>query len=118
MIGKKDTVAIFESYQTYLKEQNDNLSGLVFIADSLARAKKDDTISYIISDSDLIKLSNFLRKPEIVKAYEAFKVPPSKIDAGVVGDGGITKKSEGDASAVNMGEGGVLEVQPDGNYPQ
>ena len=109
MIGKKDTVAIFESYQTYLKEQNDNLSGLVFIADSLARAKKDDTISYIISDEDLTKLSNFLRKPEIVKAYEAFVLPPRKM---------VSSKGEDDASVANMGEGGVLEVQPDGNYPQ
>lgn len=25
---------------------------------------------------------------------------------------------EGDASAINMGPGGVLEVQPDGQYPE
>jgi hypothetical protein len=111
MIGKKDTVAIFESYQTYLKEQNDNLSGLISIADSLARSKKDDPISYIISDEDMMKLANFLRKPEIVKAYAEFKLPPMQmVNSGV--------PAEGDASAVNMGKGGVLEVQPDGQYPQ
>ena len=111
MIGKKDTVAIFESYQTYLKEQNDNLSGLISIADSLARSKKDDPISYIISDEDMMKLANFLRKPEIVKAYAEFKLPPMRMADGPI-------PVEGDASAANMGEGGVLEVQPDGNYPQ
>jgi hypothetical protein len=116
MIGKKDTLAIFESYQTHLKEQNDNLSGLISIADSLARSKKDDPFSLIISDDDLVKLANFLRKPEIVKAYEAFKLPPLQMSAGAMEDGGITKSSEGDASAANMGEGGVLEVQPDGQY--
>jgi hypothetical protein len=114
MIGKKDTVAIFESYQTYLKEQDENLMGLLDITDYLLTLKKDE----LIPEGDMTKLIMFLRKPEMVSAYRAFKVPPFKIDAGVVGDGGITKGSEGDASAVNMGEGGVLERQPSGEYPQ
>ena len=112
MIGKKDTMAIFESYQTYLKEQDDNLKDLNTIANALdwCLSKMPRTeIEDIISHDDQIKLSNFLRKPEIVKAYAAFKLPS--------GLGGF-KAAEGDASAANMGEGGVLEVQPDGQYPQ
>lgn len=33
-------------------------------------------------------------------------------------EGTDTIEPEGDASAVNMGPGGVLEVQPDGQYPE
>lgn len=113
MIGKKDTMAIFESYQNYLKEQNNNFSDLITIADALARAQMNG----IISDDDQMKLSNFLRKPEIVKAYDAFKLPPMQMVAGS-GGADTTAQSQGDASAVNMGKGGVLEVQPDGQYPQ
>ena len=112
MIGKKDTLAIFESYQTYLKEQDEGLMGLIEIVANLTNLRDEREL---IPEDDLTKLIFFLRRPEMINAYKAFKVPPYKIDAGAMEGGGITS-SEGDASAANMGEGGVLEVQPDGQY--
>lgn len=43
---------------------------------------------------------------QYAKVYEGMKVVEAP------------KKEEGDASAANMGPGGVLEVQPDGQYPE
>lgn len=50
--------------------------------------------------NDLLVLSE-----QYAKVYEGMKVVEAPA-------------SEGDASAVNMGPGGVLEVQPDGQYPE
>ena len=110
MIGKKDTVAIFESYKNYLKEQSENEMELNQIIDTLLfLIQKDPTKS--IQGKDLTKLIQFLGQPKMLESYKSFHIEPMKMDAGVMGDGGITKKSEGDAGAVNMGKGGTLELQ-------
>lgn len=121
MIGKKDTVAIFESYQTYLKEQNDNgLKDLNTVKNAVSwflGKIPESEIAPILSFDDRTKFYNFLLKPEIRKAYAAYNLRPGAYldDRDALG---FKRPAEGDASTVNMGKGGVLEVQPDGEYPK
>ena len=117
MIGKKDTLAIFESYQTYLKEKKEQISeGREVMDVLLAYVDSHDKKWTAVSDQmgleyvDRLKLEQFLNDPKTIAAYDAFQHRlPSIMHPPI---------SSGDASAANMGEGGVLEVQPDGNYPQ
>jgi hypothetical protein len=109
MIGKKDTFAIFESYQQHLKEQQENSvqpqAVLSALADLVLKYKSE------LPGDEAMKLSQFLTDPQTLKSYQAFNVSPLKMQSSPVG-------GETDASAVNMGQGGVLEVQPDGQYPR
>jgi hypothetical protein len=115
MIGKKDTLAIFESYQTHLKEQKQEvLEGKLVMDALLAYVDSYDKKWAAVSDQmgleyvDRMKLEQFLRDPKTVAAYDAFRHRlPSFVSEPI---------PAGDASAANMGEGGVLEVQPDGQY--
>lgn len=117
MIGKKDTVAIFESYQTYLKEKKQQISDGREVMDVLlAYVDQYDKKWAAVSDQmglehlDRMKLHQFLQDPKTVAAYDAFQYKLPSFASEPI--------PAGDASAANMGEGGVLEVQPDGNYPQ
>ena len=109
MIGKKDTLAIFESYQTYLKEQVDNSPSRLFSRLRLLLRKYGDELQ--TTGQEIVKLREFLASESVLKQYLNF-TDYSKFQDNT-GDVGT-----GDASAANMGEGGVLEVQPDGQYPQ
>jgi hypothetical protein len=117
MNGKSDTMAIFENYKQILKEQDETTKPSYVVMDIIVRMLDKDPTKQI-TGRELTKLVQFLNDEKTLAAYDAFKIIPPKIDAGVIGKGGITSKDEGDASAANMGEGGVLEVQPDGQYPQ
>lgn len=108
MIGKKDTVAIFESYHTYLKEQDETVKDANIVMDSLLRLIQQDKTK-LIYGKELVKLTQFLTNPKTIELYNAYEIQPMRMQSSSV---------EGDSSAVNMGEDGVLEVQPDGNYPQ
>lgn len=117
MIGKKDTIAIFESYQTYLKEKKQQITeGREVMDVLLAYVDSHDKKWTAVSEQmgleylDRLKLEQFLRDPKTIASYDAFQHRlPSFVSEPI---------PSGDASAANMGEGGVLEVQPDGQYPQ
>lgn len=109
MIGKKDTVAIFESYQKCLIEQDERASASFIARKLLYAIMKNRKDLFGVSSTDIDKLEQYLQSREFETAWNSFQPSAMKEQPSPV---------EGDASAVNMGEGGVLEVQPDGQYPQ
>lgn len=108
MNGKTDTMAIFESYKQVLKEQDETMRPAYVVMEIIDRLIRKDQQKNI-TGQELTKLTQFLNDEKTLAAYDDFKVSPMKMQSSPV---------EGDASAVNMGEGGVLEVQPDGQYPK
>jgi hypothetical protein len=109
MNGKSETMAIFESYKQLLEEQNNDANNPSFIANKLLAVIFNKKNMYGVSPEAIDKLEQFLQSNEFETAWNNFKPAPMKMQSTPV---------EGDASAVNMGKGGVLEVQPDGQYPQ
>lgn len=114
MIGKKDTLAIFESYQTHIKEQQESGIDPVKVMVRLEGLIRRHKSELGLDDVEVSKLLSFLtptHNEAILELYQNYKAPTLKMQQSFSSD-------EGDASAANMGEGGVLEVQPSGEYPK
>lgn len=143
MIGKKDTVAIFESYRSILENLNDSF----YTEEAYSAAK--NYINAIRSGGDpkgswtdyfvpkLLPRIEPSRREAIVKEFIAsskFPLAKNYVESRM---GDLTpeefiqdvlktaqeieeddRKRVEDPSAVNMGEGGVLEVQPNRQYPE
>jgi hypothetical protein len=108
MNGKSETFAIFESYKQILKEQDETMRPAYIVMDIIENLIRKDQIKSI-TGQELTKVIQFLNDEKTLASYDNFQVSPMKMQS---------SSAEGDASAVNMGRGGVLEVQPDGQYPQ
>jgi hypothetical protein len=112
MNNKSDMVAIFESYRNYIKEQDESGIDPVKVMVRLEGLIKRHKSELGLDDAEINKLLSFLTPTQneaILELYKNFQPSPMKMQS---------SPAEGDASAVNMGKGGVLEVQPDGQYPQ
>jgi hypothetical protein len=103
----KDSKTIFESYKRILEQSETEMELNQIIDILLLLIQKDPTKS--IQGKDLTKLIQFLGQPNMLESYKSFQITPMKMQSSPVA---------GDASTVNMGKGGTLEVQPDGQYPR
>lgn len=110
MIGKLDSKAIFENYQKFLIEQNERGNASFIAKKVLSVILKNKNDLFGVSPADINKLEQYLQSEEFETCWNNFQ-PSSQSEV-------KSPSAEGDEDTVNMGKGGVLEVQPDGQYPK